>query len=80
MAMATQSKRVKAKQPYKKHLSSKIGAFIFGEFERRKTDVIDMGEKHLDSNRKWWDSLSMNANSDELIKYIEEKYRVIVLE
>ena len=53
---------------------------IISNLVLRQTDVIDMGEKHLDSNRKWWDILSMNANSDELIKYIEEKYRVIVLE
>ena len=53
---------------------------IISNLVLRQTDVIDMGEKHLDSNRKWWDILSTNANSDELIKYIEEKYRVIVLE
>ena len=44
----------------------------------KRTDVFDMGEAHVDSNRMYWDILA--ANRDELIKSIEERYKVIVLE
>ena len=53
MVMVTQSKRVKAKQPYKKHLSSKIGAFIFGEFERRKT---------MEYQGRWYRKVTLRGN------------------
>ena len=44
----------------------------------KRTDVFDMGEAHVDRNRMYWDILA--ANRDELIKSIEERYKVIVLE
>ena len=44
----------------------------------KEVKEIQVGEAHVDSNRMYWDILA--ANRDELIKSIEERYKVIVLE